>query len=103
MIKGFDEAVLGMSLGQEKQFRILPTDAYGEHDFGLVQKVPRQAFPSDVELSVGLLFEAGLPTGETVPAKITKIDGDTILVDLNHPLAGKALNFKIKITSVTPS
>ncbi len=103
VIKGFDEAVLGMSLGQEKQFRILPADAYGEHDFGLVQKVPRQAFPSDVELSVGLLFEAGLPTGETVPAKITQIDGDTVSVDLNHPLAGKALNFKIKITSVTPA
>ena len=100
VIKGFDEAVLGMTSGEEKQFRILPTDAYGEHDPSLVQNVPRQAFPTDIEIAVGLLFEAGLPTGETVPAKITKIDGDTISVDLNHPLAGHALNFKIKITNI---
>ena len=90
-----------MTTGQEKQFRILPSDAYGEHDPGLVQNVPRQAFPSDVEIAVGLLFEAGLPTGETVPAKITKIDGDVVSVDLNHPLAGHALNFKIKISGIT--
>jgi FKBP-type peptidyl-prolyl cis-trans isomerase 2 len=101
VIKGFDEAVIGMISGQEKQFRILPADAYGKHDPGLIQKVPRQAFPADVEIAVGLLFEAGLPTGETIPAKITKIEGDTISVDLNHPLAGHALNFKIKIAGIT--
>ncbi len=103
VIKGFDDAVLGMNESEEKQFSILPADAYGEHDPTLVQKVPREAFPQDAELVPGLLFEAGLPTGEKVPATITEVQGGIVLVDLNHPLAGKRLNFKIKISSISSS
>lgn len=101
VIKGFDDAVLGMKENEEKQFSILPADAYGDHDPTLVQKVPREVFPQDAELVPGLLFEAGLPTGEKVPATITEVQGEIISVDLNHPLAGKRLNFKIKISAIT--
>ena len=101
VIKGFDDAVLGMKENEEKQFSILPVDAYGEHDPTLVQKVPREVFPQDAELVPGLLFEAGLPTGEKVPATITEVQGEIISVDLNHPLAGKRLNFKIKVSAIT--
>ena len=101
VIKGFDDAVLGMKENEEKQFSILPADAYGEHDPTLVQKVSREVFPQDAELVPGLLFEAGLPTGEKVPATITEVQGGIISVDLNHPLAGKTLNFKIKVSSIT--
>ncbi|MDC8452413.1 MAG: peptidylprolyl isomerase [Candidatus Nitrosotalea sp.] len=101
VIKGFDDAVLGMKENEEKQFSILPADAYGEHDPTLVQKVPREVFPQDAELVPGLLFEAGLPTGEKVPATITEVQGEIISVDLNHPLAGKRLNFKIKVSAIT--
>ncbi len=103
VIKGFDDAVLGMKENEEKQFSILPADAYGEHDPTLVQKVPREVFPQDAELVPGLLFEAGLPTGEKVPATITEIQGEIVSVDLNHPLAGKRLNFKIKISAIASS
>ncbi|CUR51294.1 FKBP-type peptidyl-prolyl cis-trans isomerase [Nitrosotalea devaniterrae] len=103
VIKGFDDAVLGMNESEEKQFSIPPADAYGEHDPTLVQKVPREAFPQDAELVPGLLFEAGLPTGEKVPATITEVQGEIVSVDLNHPLAGKRLNFKIKISSISSS
>ncbi|HJU13010.1 MAG TPA: peptidylprolyl isomerase [Candidatus Nitrosotalea sp.] len=100
VIRGFDDAVLGMSAGDEKEFRILPQDAYGHHDPGLVQKVPREIFPKDAELAPGLLFEAGLPTGERVPAMISEVSGDSVTVDLNHPLAGKSLNFRIKLREI---
>lgn len=103
VIKGFDDAILGMNEGEEKQFSIEPADAYGEHDPTLVQKVPREIFPQDAELVPGLLFEAGLPTGEKVPATITEVQGGIVSVDLNHPLAGKKLNFKIKISVITSS
>ncbi|NHH97722.1 FKBP-type peptidyl-prolyl cis-trans isomerase SlyD [Candidatus Nitrosotalea sp. FS] len=103
MIKGFDDAILGMKEGEEKQFSIAPADAYGEHDPTLVQKVPREIFPQDAELVPGLLFEAGLPTGEKVPATITDVQGGIVSVDLNHPLAGKKLNFKIKVSVITSS
>jgi FKBP-type peptidyl-prolyl cis-trans isomerase 2 len=103
VIKGFDDAILGMKEGEEKQFSIEPADAYGEHDPTLVQKVPREIFPQDTELVPGLLFEAGLPTGEKVPATITDVQGGIVSVDLNHPLAGKKLNFKIKVSTITSS
>lgn len=103
VIKGFDDAILGMNGGEEKQFSISPADAYGEHDPTLVQKVPREIFPQDAELVPGLLFEAGLPTGEKVPAMITEVAGGIISVDLNHPLAGKRLNFKIKLSTIVSS
>jgi len=100
VIKGFDDATLGMKEGEEKQFSIEPTDAYGEHDQTLVQKIPRAVFPQDVELVPGLLFEAGLPTGEKVPATITEVQEGIVTVDLNHPLAGKKLTFKIKVVAI---
>jgi peptidylprolyl isomerase len=100
VIKGFDDAILGMLEGEEKQFSISPADAYGEHDPTLIQKLPKEIFPPDVELAPGLLFEAGLPTGEKVPATISSIEGEIVVVDLNHPLAGKRLNFKIKLSAI---
>ncbi|MDE1826250.1 FKBP-type peptidyl-prolyl cis-trans isomerase SlyD [Candidatus Nitrosotalea sp. TS] len=101
VIKGFDDAVLGMSEGDEKEFTIQPAEAYGQHDPTLVQKVPREVFPQEAELTAGLLFEAGLPTGEKVPAMITAVDEGIVTVDLNHPLAGKTLSFKIKLKEVS--
>ncbi len=103
VIIGFDSAVLGMSEGDEKEFRILPAQAYGNHDPTLVQKVPREIFPQDAELVPGLVFEAGLPTGERVPATIFEVGEGTVTVDLNHPLAGKTLNFKIKLKEIVAS
>ena len=103
VIKGFDDAILGMQEGEEKQFSILPADAYGQRDPTLIQKVSRDAFPTDIELVPGLLFEAGLPTGERVTARIAEIDGTIVSVDLNHPLAGKTLNFKIRVTEIISS
>lgn len=101
VIKGFDDAVIGMNEGDEKEFTIQPAEAYGQHDPTLVQKVPREVFPQEAELTAGLLFEAGLPTGEKVPAMITAVDEGIVTVDLNHPLAGKTLNFKIKLKEVS--
>jgi peptidylprolyl isomerase len=103
VIKGFEDAILGMKEGEEKQFNIAPADAYGDHDPTLIQKVPREIFPHDAELVPGLLFEAGLPTGEKVPATIIAVEEKIIVVDLNHPLAGKRLNFKIKLSAIIVS
>lgn len=101
VIKGFDDAILGMNEGDEKEFTIEPAEAYGQHDPTLVQKVPREVFPQEVDLTAGLLFEAGLPTGEKVPAMITAVDKGIVTVDLNHPLAGKTLTFKIKLKEIS--
>ncbi len=101
VIKGFDDAILGMNEGDEKEFIIYPAEAYGQHDQTLVQNVPREVFPLEAKLTDGLLFEAGLPTGEKVPVMITAVDNGVVTVDLNHPLAGKMLNFKIKLKKIS--
>lgn len=103
VIKGFEDAILGMKEGDEKEFSVEPSEGYGIHDPTLVQKVPKEIFPPEAELVPGLLFEAGLPTGEKVPATIKAIEDGIISVDLNHPLAGKKLNFKIKLSAITSS
>jgi len=99
MIKGFDEAVVGMEEGEEKEITLKPEDAYGEPNEQLVQEVPKDQLPEG-DPQVGMMLGVTLPNGMQVPAKITKVGDETITIDLNHPLAGKTLNFKLKIVGI---
>lgn len=105
IIKGLDDAILGMEEGDQKEIEINPQDGYGEHNPDLVQKVPRDKFPQEMDVQPGTVFEAGLPSGETVPANVVDVDDEGVSVDLNHPLAGKKLNFSVKVVEIgsTPS
>lgn len=96
LIKGFDESVLGKDLGEEYSIRLEPSEAYGEYKGGLTHKIPRDQFPKGVELQPGLMLMVTGPQGQT-PASIKSIEEDEVVIDLNHPMAGKVLNFKIKI------
>jgi len=95
VVKGFDNAVIGMEVGEEKEVTLKPEDAYGMPDPRAVQRVPKRMMPPDVEVG----SELGIPLdgGQTMPAKVIEIVGDMIKIDMNHPLAGKTLIFKIKI------
>ena len=96
LIKGFDESVQGKAIGEEYSIRLEPTEAYGEYKGGLTHKVPRDQFPKDAELHTGLMIMVSGPQGQ-MPASIKSIEEDEVIIDLNHPMAGKVLNFKIKI------
>jgi FKBP-type peptidyl-prolyl cis-trans isomerase 2 len=100
VIAGFDNAVLGMKVGDEKTFRIESKDAYGDHRVELVRQIPRDSLPKDQEPKEGMMLIVGSPDGRQFPVKITKVENDKVSIDLNHPLAGKALNFKIKIVEI---
>ncbi len=97
VIPGFDNAVIGMSKGEEKEVKIKCADAYGEPSPEAVQQVPKENFPKDQEIKAGMLLVMNLPNGMKIPAKIMKVENETVTVDFNHPLAGKDLTFKIKI------
>jgi FKBP-type peptidyl-prolyl cis-trans isomerase 2 len=97
VIKGFDEAVIGMEKGQEKEIKIKPEDAYGQPNPQMVQKIPRDKLPKDQEPKPGMMLALGTQDGKQIPAKITEVDDKEITIDMNHPLAGKNLNFKLKI------
>lgn len=103
VVKGFDEAVLGMKVGEEKEFKIKPQDAYGEQNPKLIQKIPRNKLPADQEPKAGMILMLRSQSGHQLPAKITSADYKEITIDLNHPLAGKTLVFKVKVTGVKNS
>lgn len=100
VIPGFDKAVIGMKVGEEKTVRILPEEAYGQPNPMLVQKVPRSRLPPDEEPKAGMMLIISLPNGAQVPARISEVSGEEVTIDLNHPLAGKALNFTFKVVSI---
>ena len=99
VIKGFDEAVVGMNQGEEKEFRLEPKEAYGDQNPELRKDIPKEQLPKQ-EMEVGMMLVMKLPDGNQFPAKIVDIGEKTVTIDLNHPLAGKALNFKVKVSKV---
>ncbi len=100
VIKGFDEAVIGMEKDQEKEFSIEPKDAYGEIKPELTQEVPRDALPKDQEPKVGMGLMLSAPNGQQMPSQITEVTDEKVVIDINHPLAGKKLIFNIKIVDI---
>ncbi len=101
IIKGFDSAVIGMEKGEEKEIKIPPAEAYGDSNPELIKKFPRDKLPSDKEPKQGMMLVLGTPDGKKIPAKIAEVNEKEVTLDLNHPLAGKALNFKIKIVEIS--
>ncbi|MCB9359633.1 peptidylprolyl isomerase [Candidatus Woesearchaeota archaeon] len=99
MIKGFDEAVIGMEVGQEKEITLQPDDAYGQPRSDLVQKLPKTQLPEDKrdQVKEGMTLGVGLPDGQQMPARVVAVDAESLTLDLNHPLAGKVLKFKLKL------
>lgn len=99
LIKGFDNALVGMAVGSEKEVDVEPADAYGERQDDLLRKVPRSEIGSDMTPEVGMMIGVKAPTGQVFPATITEVTDDEITIDANHPLAGKKLHFKLKVVA----
>jgi len=98
VVKGFDAAVIGMEVGEEKEVTLKPEDAYGMPDERAIQKVPADKFPKGAK--EGMMIGVPLPNGQQIPAKIVKIDDKEVTIDMNHLLVGKTLIFKIKIVDI---
>lgn len=97
VIPGFEAAIIGMDVDQEKTFRLEASDAYGDRNPDLLRDVPKQQLPPEV--TEGMTVIAELENGHQVPVKIEKVGKESATIDLNHPLAGKDLNFKVKVVS----
>jgi FKBP-type peptidyl-prolyl cis-trans isomerase 2 len=96
VIKGFDEGVTGMSVGDKKQIEIEVGDAYGERNDALVQTIPREGLNLDTEPQAGMQLAMQLPDGNQIPVAVTEVTDDTITLDANHPLAGQKLIFDVE-------
>ena len=100
MIKGFDEAVKDMEVGQTVNVRLAPADAYGEKDPGMIHGFPKSTIPNADEFKVGDKVGLSGPFGQPIHATIIEINDTEIVVDANHEMAGKTLNFEITLLSV---
>ncbi len=103
IIPGLSEAVIGMSEGEEKEVVIPPEKGFGPRDENLVRAIPKDSLNLDVEPEPGLMLNliVDTPQGEmTFPATIVEITDNEIVLDLNPPLAGQDLIFKIKIEKI---
>ena len=100
LIPGFDDAIVGMKKGEEKKIKLEPCDAYGEHNPKLIKKIPLDQLPQKEELKAGMMLMLTLPEGVQFTALVSEIDEETVTLDLNHPLAGQTLNFKITVVDI---
>ena len=100
MIKGFDEAVRDMEVGQTVNIHLEPSEDYGERREDLIYEFPMEQVPEDMRsLKVGEHVMLQGPMGQPIPAVVSKVTPSSIFVDLNHEMAGKALNFEITLLS----
>jgi peptidylprolyl isomerase len=100
VIPGFDDAVDGMSVGDEKTVTIPPEQAYGPKHEQLIKDVPKTALPPDLSPEVGMRLQSRTPDGRTMHLVVTDVADESITVDGNHPLAGEDLTFDIKLVAI---
>jgi len=97
LIKGFDQAVIGMKKGESKTVTVPPDMGYGPRDENAMVDIPRSQFPQDMPLTEGLELQLQNPAGQPVPARVASISETNVTMDVNHFLAGKTLVFDITI------
>jgi len=100
VIPGFEDAVVGMDVGETKTVNIPSDKAYGPYRDELLVSVERSQVPPDIEPDVGLELQIRTPEGTVTNVTITEMDEDSITLDANHPLAGKDLIFEIKLVEI---
>jgi FKBP-type peptidyl-prolyl cis-trans isomerase 2 len=102
MIPGFEAGVVGMQIGEKKTIEVPFSQGYGDLMQDMIWVVPNEQFPTDIPLEKGVQLSINLPNGQQIPAYITDIEGDNVVVDGNHPLAGKDLIFEVEVVEITP-
>ncbi len=98
IVPGLEKALAGKQVGDSLKADVPPEQGYGPHHDGMIQKVPRSAFP-DVEVKPGMQFEARTERGPLL-VTVTDMDEENVTVDGNHPLAGKTLHFAVEVADV---
>ncbi len=99
IIPGLEKSLAGLRVNDQKKVRVKPEEGYGPVDPKRVQEVPKEKLPPEA-LKVGTVLVARGPQGQEIPVKVREIKDKTVVVDMNHPLAGKTLNFDVKVLDI---
>lgn len=100
LIPGLERELEGQTSGAKLSVKIAPADGYGERDAALIQRVPKRSFGGVSNLQPGMQFQAQGSDGHARTVTVKSIQGDMVMIDGNHPLAGEHLNFEVEITEV---
>ena len=100
VIRGVDEALVGMTPGQEKSVTIVADQAYGQRRAELLHEVQREAIPPEVDLEVGKQLEGRDTAGQRLRLTVVEVADDTVTLDANHPLAGQDLQFELQLVQI---
>ena len=102
IIPGFEHAIIGMEVGEKKAFQLSPEEGYGPHLDELVISIPISEVPPHISPEPGmeLLLQAGEEA--PIPVVITEVTEDAVVLDANHPLAGKTLSFEVELVEIMP-
>jgi len=101
IVPGLEKAMEGLKAGDQKHVEVKPADGYGEIDPKAIQEVKKSQVPENA-WKVGTQLEAKGPDGESMFPRVTEVKQDTVVLDFNHPLAGKTLFFDVKVLDVSP-
>jgi peptidylprolyl isomerase len=100
VIRGFDDALMGMALNEKKTFTVRAAEAFGERDEDLKREFPRADLPQDFSPQVGEIIMLENPECGEIPGTVQHVDVDKVIVDLNHPLAGRDLTFAVEVLEI---
>lgn len=100
LLSGFEDVLIGMSVDQENSFLITPEHGFGQHNPSNLQTIKRKQFAPDMALSIGLVISFADAAKGELPGVISGIGEDEIIVDFNHPLAGKTITFDVHIVKI---
>ena len=100
IIPGLEAQLNGMHMNEEKVIDVAAKDAYGAVDPKAFKEFPKTSLPKGMEPKVGMVLQATAPDGSKFPAVISEFKGDNVVLNFNHPLAGKDLSFKVKILKI---
>ena len=100
VIPGFDNAVMGLSVGESKTVNIPSAEAYGPYQENMVLAIEKDKFPEGLNLTVGEQLQIPSQNGQPVVVVIKEVTDDQVTLDANHPLAGQDLNFNIELVEI---
>ncbi len=100
IIPGLSKELEGMTAGEQKSVDIPPSQAYGPINKEAVQQVPKSKLPENINPQEGMYLQVQSQGGQAMPVRIAEVKDESIVLDLNHPLAGKTLHFDVEINSV---
>ncbi len=103
LIPGLEKELEGMKAGESKKVVVKPEEGYGAVNPQLVREFEKSKLPADLKPEKGMILEMQDPQGNAYPAMISEVKENTVMLDFNHPLAGKELVFDVKIVSVEPA